>query len=1034
MVLHNCQAIEHKDAVRWLAPPDDFSYGVDYYQKTLSALHSARQPGTCEWFWGQEKYLSWKVALPNSQQSFVWLTAIPGAGKSILAAFVISHLLATSQQPTFYFFFDSTSEYTTNEISAGKCLLYQLYMYSRQNGENIHPELQSAMENSGVSKAKSFEAVWDVVIEYARRLNKPVFVIDALDENHEPGSFLRALLALVRETSARILLISRPSAVSSPNDARITFMEFAADQMDDIKKYIQHRTKEGMTALPQVRTQIIETLIAKNGGMFLWVRLVLEELESTLSLQEMELALKLLPTDLEGVYANILRNLNETLKQSQREFCRKILTWLFCARRPLTMKELFEAMNLEYAKEGFLYTKETISKAIRAACGPLVVFRLDSLHLVHFSLKEFLIRSPDDWNSSQQELRAFHVNPGMGSLHVLTVCLNSLKNMTSAMTFALWDDESIMDSPDISEMQLKWPLMEYSLSNWMHHAWQSGLDEPATLQTLRTFFESRSSIEWIYIILVMKNNYLEELRWGMQALSLALELESREESISSLHLNDTVMCREWFEFIQEIISDYGNILGDDPTVLFDLDFPSLVQKAAFRPTWISELSRKSCQRQTLRQSFRLRPPETTLTHRRLHIDIAECRSKTYHDERDPAALGLFQVIERYDAFIYASYHLSGKPQLLIQERLTGKRLAPSTCNTDPRIENENSWGSRELVLLDSAISRDETRVAVVYSCSGSTSFFTCVWQLNKAISFDSNLFEAQWGEIIFHNTACQPIFSGSSKLILFADNDLLWCPAGLVNVATGSITAFSDPILDLSSKNDEAHFGKASRIVFYGEGDTFFLSSQERRGGKLTLQRITSKGEKIDDVLPPDIGGHSYYYCSGVFSTDENGRFIIWTFRRGKSFGLFLHDTADGKYVDLQTSWWFSIDTALFVNTSKTVVIATYDTDTSRLELSTWDISSTSSGLAKITSREYPEELCGMCASADGKILYLVTTNRIVTEFTLPDLEERSDYLGFRGQHLEDIETFPSTDGLKVASIRSDQKRKVLSSDFCMHR
>jgi hypothetical protein len=164
---------------------------------------------------------------------------------------------------------------------------------------------------------------------------------------------------LVQKTSARVLLTSRPSAVSLPNDARITFMDFAADQRDDIKNYIRHRTERGLTAIPQMRAKIIETLVAKNGGMFLWVRLVLEELESTLSLQAMELALKSLPTDLEGVYANILRNLNDTLKQSQREFCRKILIWLFCARRPLTMNELFEAMNLEYVDEGFLYTKET---------------------------------------------------------------------------------------------------------------------------------------------------------------------------------------------------------------------------------------------------------------------------------------------------------------------------------------------------------------------------------------------------------------------------------------------------------------------------------------------------------------------------------------------------------------------------------------------------------------------------------------------------------------------------------------------------
>ena len=97
----------------------------------------------------------------------------------------------------------------------------------------------------------------------------------------------------------------------------------------------------------------------------------------------------------------------------------------------------------------------------------------------------------------------------------------------------------------------------------------------------------------------MKINYLEELRWTIWGLSVALELQSREEFTSSLHLNDTVMCRDWCEFVQEMISDYGTILEDNPAILFDLDFPNLVQGAAFRPHWISELSRENSQRQTL---------------------------------------------------------------------------------------------------------------------------------------------------------------------------------------------------------------------------------------------------------------------------------------------------------------------------------------------------------------------------------------------------------------------------------------------------
>ena len=1018
MILENRQAIEHKDAVRWLAPPDDVPYGIDYYQKDLSAAYSARHPGTCEWLLKQEKYLSWKTALPHSEQSFLWITAIPGAGKSTLAAFVTTHHLDLGHKEIFYFFFDSANGFTTSALSAGKCFLYQLYMHARANGESSHFELQGAMESSGGSKAKSFEAVWDIVLKYVVRLNDPIFIVDALDENVEPNSFLNALFDLVQKTTVRVLLTSRPSAVYSAKDSKAIFMEFGSDQRDDIETYIQDRSTRGLTSLPEIRSTVVKTLVRKNGGMFLWVKLVFEELESTYSLQAMELALNSLPTDLEGVYAKILKNLKNTLKQSQREFCHKILVWLFYARRPLMTMELFEAMSSEYANSGFLYTIETFSAAIRAVCGPLVVFRMDSIHLVHFSLKEFLTKSPAEWNTSQQELRDFHIDTKMGNLQIMKICLNTLESMASTENFYLSDDESTSVDLDISKMQSRWPLMEYGSFNWFYHAWQSGLAEPAALQALREFFECKASIIWVYTSLKMNIKYLEELRRSTQSLlsGFDIQLREREYSTSSLYLDDTRVCRDWCEFVKRIISDYGSILEDDPAILFDLDLPNCAWETKFRPNWTSELTRKSCERRTLEHYFRLRPSITAPAHRKLHMDVSEVRKDGWSDKLDPAALGLFQVIKRYGAFIYASQCLSGKPRLLIQECLTGRRLAPSTYHTEFRVGVHDIWDSEELYLLDSAISEDETRVALVYGSLGTYSFFTCVWHLNKIISFDLDPFEAPWSEVIFHTTTFQPIFDASAKLVLFASNDLLWCPTGLVDIITGSATAFAIRRLDVQA------YSKSHSLTLYGKGDTFIFNKQKGAN----LQRISSKGTEIDDILL-SIEHRFEFYCD-LLSTDKSGRFIVWRKNVFKHSEIVLHDTAVGKYVTLKEHHSrLPIYTILFVEDPKLVVCATHTAGHLDLELSTWDISSSDSRMSKIASRKYREIFCGMCVSADGQTLYLVTTNRTITQLTLPALEERDEYLSFRGQHEEVIQTFPSADSGSIASIRSNETRQVIS-------
>jgi hypothetical protein len=91
-------------------------------------------------------------------------------------------------------------------------------------------------------------------------------------------------------------------------------VEFGSEQRQDIETYIERRTATGLTSLPHLRSTIVKTLVTKNGGMFLWVRLILEELEATHSIEAIEIALKSLPTGLDGVYVQILKNLGSVLK------------------------------------------------------------------------------------------------------------------------------------------------------------------------------------------------------------------------------------------------------------------------------------------------------------------------------------------------------------------------------------------------------------------------------------------------------------------------------------------------------------------------------------------------------------------------------------------------------------------------------------------------------------------------------------------------------------------------------------------------
>ncbi len=157
--------------MQWLSPPADAPYGVDFYVSDLARLYNFRQRYTCHWILDNAEYIEWVNSSPQSEKSLLWITAIPGAGKSTLASFVSVHQLCIRPNETFYFFFNNSNSYQTTTICAGRCILYQLYINARQAGMLAHPELESAIADSGGGRAKSFETVWTLVLAYATRLD-----------------------------------------------------------------------------------------------------------------------------------------------------------------------------------------------------------------------------------------------------------------------------------------------------------------------------------------------------------------------------------------------------------------------------------------------------------------------------------------------------------------------------------------------------------------------------------------------------------------------------------------------------------------------------------------------------------------------------------------------------------------------------------------------------------------------------------------------------------------------------------------------
>lgn len=76
-----------------------YSKSSEYYKHLAS-----RHPGTCQWLQRAEQYKEWH----GSDIGTLWIKAIAGSGKSVLAASLISKLVDSEDVPVLHFFFRQT--------------------------------------------------------------------------------------------------------------------------------------------------------------------------------------------------------------------------------------------------------------------------------------------------------------------------------------------------------------------------------------------------------------------------------------------------------------------------------------------------------------------------------------------------------------------------------------------------------------------------------------------------------------------------------------------------------------------------------------------------------------------------------------------------------------------------------------------------------------------------------------------------------------------------------------------------------------
>ena len=245
-----------------------------------------------------------------------------------------------------------------------RCLLREIlekdesfFMHFQQEYRNLRRQ-----EVGQPPKAWEYEKLKAVLRACLRHPLKPercfFLIIDAMDESDDcdRADIVNFLLELsmpanANQCAVKVFLASRPineiHCVSIPVQQRISLQE---RNKEDIKEYTHYLLKKQIfSTYSDIREEIENHIVEYADGVFLWVRVVGDELENKCSNgstpTELLTFLQSLPKELEGYYEHILQGLNNCNMGEIRDGTR-ILQFCLFSHRAIELLELRDALGI----------------------------------------------------------------------------------------------------------------------------------------------------------------------------------------------------------------------------------------------------------------------------------------------------------------------------------------------------------------------------------------------------------------------------------------------------------------------------------------------------------------------------------------------------------------------------------------------------------------------------------------------------------------------------------------------------------------
>lgn len=356
------------------------------------------------------------------------------------------------------------------------------------------------------------------------------------------------------------------------SSASLTSIQIStADTMRDIECYIQSRIENLPLNTSAERDELARTVLRRSDACFLWVRLVMDKLETVYSNESIMQILQDLPEGMMPYYERTVREMADN--KMEKHIAKAVLLWTVAGSRNMTTSELSVALKLDI--NTVLPSART---AIEGLCGQLVTIdtNSDTVNVIHPTAREFLLT---------KAAGEFTISKTTAHERIAMTCFKALSSpeMQAPRSRRVVPQRRGQTSP----------FLDYAITQFSEHIYSASSETDSLLAAIDRFFRT-TVLSWIEKI--ARKGDLHCLIRTSRNLKAYLDRRAKYRS----PLNKQVKSiNDWSTDLSRLVTKFGEALIKDPTSIYFIIPPlcprdsPIYQQFGRRPDGLSVVGFKS---------------------------------------------------------------------------------------------------------------------------------------------------------------------------------------------------------------------------------------------------------------------------------------------------------------------------------------------------------------------------------------------------------------------------------------------------------